>query len=281
MLAVLIYIADFVLVFVLVVMFRQIYKSFRSQLAPMYNSKLAATAELPSVTVCIPARNENHALADCLQQVLASTYEKLEIIVLDDMSGDNTSALIKSFASEGVRFVQGSELPKGWLGKNYALQGLLNEASGRYILFIDVDTVLQPNAIEHMVRYAVNHRAAMVSVLPRREDSWRVSVFGSPLRYFWELMFQRRLSPASSSYAWIIRRDILLKKFDGFNALKNTAQPEAKIAAELSAVKQYRFLVGTKKFGISFQKKWRSQLISSVRLLYPALGKQLPLAILV
>ena len=85
--------------------------------------KVESTA-LPSVTVCIPARNEDHALTDCLHKVLASDYEKLEIIVVDDNSVDNTSVLIKSFAHAGVRFVAGSELPEGWLGKNHSLQML-------------------------------------------------------------------------------------------------------------------------------------------------------------
>src|SRR5688500_11530400 len=63
--------------------------------------------EMPSVTVCIPARNEMHALAECLERVLASDYEKLEILVFDDSSLDDTPTLIKSFAHEGVRFVPG------------------------------------------------------------------------------------------------------------------------------------------------------------------------------
>ncbi len=280
MLEVIVYIADAVLVLVLGTLSRQLYIAFKHHSAPAYHSKLGNEVDLPSVSVCIPARNEQHALTDCLQRVIASTYEKLEIIVLDDVSGDDTSALIKSFASEGVRFVQGSKLNAGWLGKNHALQGLLEEASGSYVLFLDVDTVLAPKAIENMVRYSLSHRASMVSVLPRREDGWRTSVIASPLRYFWELIFSRRLWPASASNAWLIQRGVLLKRFDGFNSFKNTPQPEAKIAAELAQTKEYKFLVGTESFGVGFEKKWRSQLVTSVRLLYPLLGKQIPLAIM-
>jgi len=274
MLEVIIYIADAVLILVLGIMSRQLYIAFTRHSAPSYHSKMGRDIDLPSVSVCIPARNEQHALTDCLQRVLASTYEKLEIIVLDDVSGDDTSALIKSFASEGVRFVQGSKLTPGWLGKNHALQGLLEEASGSYVLFLDVDTVLAPKAIEHMVRYSLSHRASMVSVLPRREDGWRASIIASPLRYFWELIFFRRLWPASASNAWLIQRKVLLNKFDGFKSFKNTVQPEAKIAAELAQTNEYRFVVGSKSFGVAYEKKWRSQLVSSVRLLYPVLGKK-------
>jgi glycosyltransferase involved in cell wall biosynthesis len=280
MLEVIIFIADIVLVGVWVVMGRQLARGFTRHTAPQYTTKIDGEVDLPSVSVCIPARNEQHALTDCLTRVLASTYEKLEIIVLDDVSGDDTSALIKSFAHEGVRFVKGDALSEGWLGKNHALQGLLKEASGTYVLFVDVDTVLAPTAVENMVRYALSKRASMVSVLPRREDGWRGSVIASPLRYFWELLFNRRETPAVASSAWLIRRDVLQTQFDGFKSLKDAVQPEAKIAAELANTNHYAFLVGTETFGVSYEKKWRSQLLTSVRMLYPVLGKKVLLTIM-
>ena len=280
MLEVIVIIAYVVIAALLGVMTYQVYKAIKLFTPPVYASKLGHEVDLPSVTVCIPARNEQHALTDCLQKVVASTYQRLEIIVLDDVSGDDTSALIKSFASEGVRFVQGKPLTKGWLGKNHALQGLLEQASGTLILFMDVDTRLSPNAIENAVRYATSQRASMVSVLPRREDGWRGSVIASPLRYFWEIIFHRKLWPASASNAWLIRRDVLLERFKGFESFKHTIQPESKIAAELAQTNEYRFLMSTENFGVAYEKKWRSQLLTSVRLLFPLLGNQGALSII-
>lgn len=279
-LEVFVYSAYAVLVLGLVVMIRQIARINKQFTSKISKQALGVDAELPSVTVCIPARNEQHALTDCLQKVIASTYEKLEIIVLDDVSGDDTSALIRSFASEGVRFVKGEKLPKGWLGKNHALQGLLNECSGSYVLFLDVDTRLEPHAIEHMMRYTLATRAKMISVLPRREDGWRASIPFSTLRYFWEIIFHRRLWPATASNAWLIHRHTLEDRFQGFHAFKNAIQPETKIATELAETGQYRFLVGTKESGVGYEKKWRSQLLTSVRLLYPLMGGRIGTSVL-
>ena len=231
--------------------------------------------DVPSVSVCIPARNEDHAMRDCLERVVASTYPKLEIIVLDDLSGDNTSALIKSFAREGVRFIEGAKLPEGWLGKNHALQGLLKEASGMYILFMDVDTRIAPDSIEQLVAYAQQETAKMVSVLPRREDGRRASVTFSPLRYFWEIMFHRYSSPATASNAWLIHRQTFLERWQSFEPFKDAIQPESRISSELMASGAYRFLIGTQLLGISYEKKWRSQLVTSVRLLFPLLQMKL------
>ncbi|MFZ1250461.1 MAG: glycosyltransferase family 2 protein [Candidatus Microsaccharimonas sp.] len=249
----------------------QLKRILKKSTPPIYTTNFGNEVDLPSVTVCIPARNEQHALTECLEKVIASDYDRLEIIVLDDVSGDDTSALIKSFASEGVRFVKGSPLTNGWLGKNHALQGLLNEASGSYILFMDVDTRLSPKAISNMVRFTVSNRSAMLSVLPRREDGWRASVVFSPLRYFWELIFSRRLWPATASSAWLIRREILEKRFNGFDSFKDAIQPETKIASELAQTNEYRFLVGNESLGVGYEKKWSSQLTTSIRLMFPLL----------
>jgi len=274
------YISYGVLLIVAGLMVRQLRFAMKHFTPPVYESKLAKETDMPSVTVCIPARNEMHALTECLQRVIASDYQKLEIIVLDDASVDGTSSLIKSFAKDGVRFVEGHALPAGWLGRNRALQGLLREASGSYLLFMDVDTRIAPNAVSNLVRYAVSQRAAMVSVLPRREDSWRASVLFSPLRFFWEIIFHTKAAPATASNAWLVNRRVLLERFNGFEALKTVVQPESKLSASLAVTDEYRFLVGTADFGVAYEKKWRSQLVTSARLLFPLLENKMLMALL-
>ncbi len=235
--------------------------------------------DLPSVSVCIPARNEMHAMTQCLERVIASNYPKLEIIVLDDSSVDNTSILIKSFAHAGVRFVEGSPLASSWLGKNYALQGLLNEASGTYVFYMDVDTQIAPDTISQLVAYARQENALMVSVLPRREDVWRASVVFGALRYFWELIFHRPSAPATASSAWMINRLTLIEKFDGFNKIKGVIQPESSLSSWLMRDGKYRFLLGTKKLGVAYEKKWRSQIDTSIRLAFPVFENNIAFAI--
>jgi len=273
------YISYGVLIIVTILMIRQLAFAMKHFTPPVYSSKLIKEADMPSVTVCIPARNEMHALTECLQRVINSDYEKLEIIVLDDASADNTSSLIKSFAKDGVRFVEGKALPSEWLGRNHALQGLLREASGSYILFMDVDTRISPTAVSNVVRYALSQNAGMVSVLPRREDSLRSSVLFSTLRFFWEVIFHSKASPATVGNAWLINRELLLSRFNGFEALKSTVQPESQLSASLATTDEYRFLMGTSTFGFAYEKKWRSQLVTSTRLIFPLLEKKLVLAV--
>jgi glycosyltransferase involved in cell wall biosynthesis len=229
-----------------------------------------AAVNAPSVSVCIPARNETHAMTQCLERVLASDYEKMEIVVFDDSSSDDTSVLIRSFAHAGVRFVPGTKLPEGWLGKNHALEILAREASGTYVVFMDVDTFIQPTTISQLVSYMITEDAQMVSVIPRRNDAWRASVLFGHLRYFWELVLARPASPAVASTLWAVQRRILLGTYGGFASLKASVAPESALARLLGPA--YRCLIADKQFNVAYEKKWHSQIETGRRLLYPRVG---------
>lgn len=226
--------------------------------------------EAPSVSICIPARNEMRVMTECLERVLASDYNKLEIVVFDDSSTDDTSILVRSFAHAGVRFVPGVKLPDGWLGKNHALDILANEASGSILVFMDVDTYIQPTTISQLVSYMTTEKVDMASVIPRREDGYRASVIFGTLRYFWELVSSSRRVPATASSFWAIRRDTL-KEMGGFESVKASVAPESAIATLLTTVR-YHCLIGTSKLGVAYEKKWHSQVETARRLLLPKVG---------
>ncbi|HET8884327.1 MAG TPA: glycosyltransferase family 2 protein [Candidatus Saccharimonadales bacterium] len=233
--------------------------------------KYTAVIEAPSVSVCIPARNETHAMTQCLERVLSSDYRKMEVIVFDDESKDDTSILIKSFAHAGVRFVPGTPIPDGWVGKNHALEVLAREASGTYIIFMDVDTHIKTTTISQLVGYAMTENLQMASVIPERNDTWRASVLFGHLRYFWQLLLSRQSAPAASSSLWLINRRTLLNTIGGFGLHKGEVQPEAHLAALIGS-KAYHCLVSNQELGVSYEKKWQSQYETSRRLLYPTAG---------
>ncbi|MEO5950213.1 MAG: glycosyltransferase family 2 protein [Candidatus Saccharimonadales bacterium] len=228
--------------------------------------------ELPSVSVCIPARNEIHALAECLEGVLASDYSKLEVLVLDDNSADDTSLIIRSFAHAGVRFIAGEPLPAGWLGKNFSLQTLSVQASGTFILYMDVDTKLATTSISRMVDAALASNAAMISVIPDRYDTKRAGVYVGSLRYFWELLLSTRKSFPASSSAWMVKRDVLLDTIGGFEKIRTSVRPEVSIATDVANNSIYIPIVHSAYMGIGYEKKWSSQIETSRRILYQLVG---------
>lgn len=234
------------------------------------DNKTTSPADLPSVSVCIAARNEMHALAECLERVLKSDYKKMEIIVLDDNSDDKTSMIIRSFAHAGVRFVQGDELPEGWLGRNFAIDRLSREASGTFIVYLDVDTYIQPNTISQLVDYAVSHDLDMVSVVPGRLQRWRASNILGTLRYYEELLLANDSRPAVSASMWLLRRTTLLDEIGGMQNIANKVLLELALAVRLEG--RYRNILNNSSLGVYFEKRLSTQYESARRILYPLLA---------
>lgn len=231
-------------------------------------------AQLPTVSVCIPARNEDHALTECLTAVLASNYPKLEVIVLDDCSQDSTSAIIRSFAHDGVRFIQGDTPAAGWLGKNQALDTLAQHASGELLLFIDVDTHVAPHSITNLVYHTLQHQLEMVSVLPQNRLGVSRSTVFNTLDYYWRqiLPLHDKHVPTTSK-AWLIAARSL-RRLGGFASVSRKIVPEESFASRLALNHSYRFLLSNKVLGFTTAKHWMSQIESAIRISYPRLRRQ-------
>ena len=230
---------------------------------------------LPTISVCIAARNETHALAQCLERVLKSDYPKLEILVLDDSSNDDTSLIIKSFAQAGVRFIAGSELPQGWLGKNHAYQTLIAEASGKYVLFLGVDTTIRVTTISQLVSQMLGNNKSMLSVLPRREDTYRTSAILGTMRYYWELLLGTRENPPASSAIWMVDKQKLSESGVGLPNYGLSVRPERHLARQLQHDNLYKYIIGTNQLGVGYEKRLHSQYETALRLYYPASGRTL------
>lgn len=237
--------------------------------------------DLPSLTVAIPARNETLDLENCLHSVVASDYPKLEIIVLDDSLHGKTPDIIKRFAQNGVRFVQGSEPDEHWLAKNFAYQRLLEEASGELILFCGVDVRFEPESLRRIVTAMLARKKSMVSIMPRRFTDSISGSFIQPMRYWWELALPRRQfdRPPVLSTCWIITNHVL-KKFGGFASVSHRIIPESYFARELIKTDGYSFLRSDAFIGLETQKSPEEQLSTATRVLYPELHKRPELAFL-
>jgi chlorobactene glucosyltransferase len=101
------------------------------------------------LSVVVPARNEAATIETVMRSVLASRYQPLELIVVDDRSSDQTAAIAEGLAltDRRVRVVRGNELPSGWFGKQWAcLQGY-RVAQGELLVFTDADTTHGPELL--------------------------------------------------------------------------------------------------------------------------------------
>jgi cellulose synthase/poly-beta-1,6-N-acetylglucosamine synthase-like glycosyltransferase len=104
----------------------------------------------PSVSIIIPALNEEKNIRTALLSVLALDYRPLEIIVVNDRSTDATGAILEEISGlhPQLKVMHVSELPGGWLGKNHALHLGAGRARGEYLLFTDADVVMEPSTLK-------------------------------------------------------------------------------------------------------------------------------------
>lgn len=234
-----------------------------------YRRTKALRTDLPTVTLAIPARNETLVLTDCLRSAVASDYEKLEILVLDDCSRDSTPQIIKSFAHDGVRFISGQVPASGWIGKNQAYQTLLEQASGDIVIFAGVDIRWQTDSISKVVNEFARSDNIMMSIMPFRSRFDLGPTLSRPLRYFWQLSLSRL--PVMNS-VWAVRRAWLVKA-GGFKPVRHAILPEKVLAASAKRESSYKFIISSPELGITTRKTSASQLETATRTLYPQTGK--------
>ena len=119
----------------------------------------------PSVSVLIPARDEQDDIVACLRAVLAQRDVELDVVVLDDRSGDDTLALARGVIDDRVRVVAGEPLPDGWTGKNWACHQLSELATHDLWCFVDADTVLEPHVLAEVCDLIERDGADLMSCL--------------------------------------------------------------------------------------------------------------------
>jgi len=107
-------------------------------------------ADAPLISVLIPAHNEARVIVASIQRILHSTYPRLEVIVIDDGSSDETSAVVSANfpASNTVTLIT---IPNG--GKASALNIGLGMARGSVIVALDADTQFEPETISCLARW--------------------------------------------------------------------------------------------------------------------------------
>lgn len=125
-----------------------------------------------SVSVLIPARNEERNIDAAIASVVSEEHSVGEIIVFDDGSTDRTEEIVRRWSARDirVRLVRGDgTLPHGWVGKTNALERLFREARGEWVVFMDADVRLRAGGIERLLALAtLDPKADIVTAVPRQ-----------------------------------------------------------------------------------------------------------------
>lgn len=174
-------------------------------------ARTTSPANEPLVTLVVACRNERARIAHKLDNALAVTYPRLEVIVASDCSDDGSDDIVASFADRGVRLARSPERR----GKEHA-QGLaIAAARGDIVVFSDAGTDLPPESIGYIVENFADPAVGAVS----SEDTFISadgSVVGEGLYVRYEMWLRRLESRVCSLVGlsgsfFAVRREVLTR----------------------------------------------------------------------
>lgn len=113
-----------------------------------FNKKPYYKVHDPKVSILIPAHNEELSITQSIKATLATSYPNKEVIVIDDGSTDNTYNITKKYVDQGVKLLH---LKSGGSKADALNHGYLY-CTGKIVIIIDADTVIEKHSIEHIVR---------------------------------------------------------------------------------------------------------------------------------
>lgn len=128
---------------------------------------------LPLISLIVPVYNMMGLLEKCMEGVLAQTYPRLEIILVDDGATDGSGALCDAYAESDSR-VLAVHRENGGLSaaKN---TGLLH-ATGEYVTFVDADDRIEPDYTQTLYDLCIRHQVPLAAcnhhiIYPRQRST--------------------------------------------------------------------------------------------------------------
>ncbi len=148
-------------------------------------------AALPTLTVIIPACNEEGSIEGAAQSLLEQSYPNLQLIFINDRSTDATGPIIDRLAQQDDRMtaLHIDTLPAGWLGKVHALSVATERADGDWLLYTDADVAFEPNALVEIVHFSETREIDHLAGLPRMKPAgtligWAIAAFYTSSMFF-------------------------------------------------------------------------------------------------
>jgi len=106
-----------------------------------------ATAWDTLVSIILPTYNRAHSLAQAIESVLAQTHSHWELLVVDDGSTDDTSALMRKYQDARIRYLRMPENQGQSAARNYGLEN----ATGEWVAYLDSDNGMEPDFLRLML----------------------------------------------------------------------------------------------------------------------------------
>lgn len=114
----------------------------------------------PDVSIIVPIYNVENFLDECLSSLVGQSYDNIEIICVNDGSTDSSAEILEKWVQKDHRI---KVLTQSNRGISVARNNGLKHAEGAYIMFVDADDALHPQAVELCLDLAKKENADVVN----------------------------------------------------------------------------------------------------------------------
>jgi glycosyltransferase involved in cell wall biosynthesis len=112
----------------------------------------------PTVSVLIPCYNAEKFIGETLESVFRQTWPKMEVIVVDDGSSDNSANVVRRLRRPTLTLIEQDNR-----GQTAALNVCLSRAVGDFVQYLDADDLIEPDKIERQMRRLIDRPRCVAS----------------------------------------------------------------------------------------------------------------------
>lgn len=132
------------------------------------------------ISIILPCYNSEKKIKKCMESIINQTYKNIEVIAINDGSGDNTLEILKGFKKKDDRI---TIISKPNTGVSDSRNIGIEKSNGKYIMFIDSDDYFFVDTVEKMYNKLKETKATVVRGKFRRYESERVIDEGNTSDY--------------------------------------------------------------------------------------------------
>ncbi|HEV2188278.1 MAG TPA: glycosyltransferase [Stellaceae bacterium] len=211
-----------------------------------------APAPPRSVVAVIPARDEAEIIGEALSSLLAQDYAgRLDIVVVDDHSGDGTAAIARAAAANAgaadrVTVIAAEPKPRGWTGKLWAVRqgiALAAKMSPDYLLLTDADIVHARDNLRGLVARAEGEGYDLVSLMVRLHcrGFWERLMVPAFVFFFFKLYPPRWVADSARGIAaaaggCMLVRHSVLDRIGGVDSIRHEIIDDCALARRIKSV---------------------------------------------